>query len=57
VLIPPHNFGVVRLDISGFRKLGRYCKKIYAVNNAHLSKRIIIIIIIIIIKAQWVWER
>jgi len=46
VLIPPHNFGLGQLVISGFRKLGSYCKKIYAVSNAHLSKPIIIIIII-----------
>jgi hypothetical protein len=49
VLIPPHNFSVGHVVISGFRKLGMYFKMIYAVNNANLRKPIIIIIIIIII--------
>jgi hypothetical protein len=49
VLIPPHNFGVGNVVITGFRKLRMYFKIIYAVNNSHLSKPIIIIIIIIII--------
>jgi hypothetical protein len=49
VLIPPHNFGVGHVVITGFRKLGMYFKIIYAVNNFHLRKPTIIIIIIIII--------
>jgi hypothetical protein len=53
VLIPPHNFGVGHLVISGFRKLGRCCKKIYAVNNVHLSIIIIIITMIIMIIITW----